>query len=64
VTDQEFLQRTQEQLEQLRGEQRRLHERLATDMRQMFGLRVGLGILAGTLALGFGLSVGYQIGRQ
>ena len=64
MTDQEFMQRTQERLEQLRGEQRRLHERLATDLRQMHGLRMGLNILAGTLALGLGLSVGYQIGRR
>lgn len=64
MTEQEFLQRTQEQLKQLRGEQQRLHERLATDMRQMSGLRVGLGILAGTLALSLGLSLGYQIGRR
>ncbi|MBZ5709374.1 hypothetical protein [Nannocystis pusilla] len=64
MTDQEFMQRTQERLEQLRGEQRRLHERLATDLRQIHGLRMGLNILAGTLALGLGLSVGYQIGRR
>lgn len=64
MTEQDFLQRTQEQLKQLRDEQQRLHERLATDMRRMSGLRTGLGILAGTLALSLGLSVGYQIGRR
>ncbi|SFF11301.1 hypothetical protein SAMN02745121_07007 [Nannocystis exedens] len=63
MTDQEFMQQMQERVEQLRGEQRRLHERLATDLRQMHSMQMGLNVLAGALALGLGLSVGYQIGR-
>lgn len=64
MTDQEFMQQTRVRLDQLRGEQRVLHERLATDLGRMFALRVGLASLAGGLALGLGLSVGYQIGRR
>lgn len=64
VTEQQFMQRTQERIERLRDEQRLLHERLATDLRQLQALRMNLNILAGALALGLGLSVGYQIGRR
>lgn len=64
MTDQEFMQQTQGRLEQLRGEQRHVHEQLARDIGAMFGLRVGLALLTGSLALGLGLSVGYQIGRR
>ena len=35
MTEQQFMQRTQERIEQLRDEQRLLHERLATDLRQL-----------------------------
>jgi hypothetical protein len=64
MTEQQFMQRTQEGIEQLRDEQRLLHERLATDLRQLQALRMNFNILAGALALGLGLSVGYQIGRR
>jgi hypothetical protein len=64
MTEQQFMQRTQERIERLRDEQRLLHERLATDLRQLQALRMNLNILAGALALGLGLSVGYQIGRR
>ncbi|WP_434420182.1 hypothetical protein [Nannocystis pusilla] len=64
MTEQQFMQRTQERLEQLRDGQRLLYERLATDLRQLQALRMNLNILAGTLALGLGLSVGYQLGRR
>lgn len=64
MTDQEFMQQTRERLETLRSEQRRTQERLATDLRRLHGLRPGLSILAGGLALSLGLSLGYQIGRR
>lgn len=64
MTEQQFMQRTQERIERLRDEQRLLHERLATDLRQLQALRMNFNILAGALALGLGLSVGYQIGRR
>jgi hypothetical protein len=64
MTDQEFMQQMQKRLEQLRGEQRRTHERLATDLRRMTDLRMSLDVLAGALALGFGGAVGYLIGRR
>lgn len=64
MNEQQFMQRTQERIERFRDEQRLLHERLATDIRRMHALRMNLNILAGTLALGLGLSVGYQLGRR
>lgn len=64
MTEQEFMQQTRERLETLRSEQRRMQERLATELRRLNGLRPGLSILVGGLALGLGLSVGYQIGRR
>ena len=64
MTDEEFLRQHQIDLEQLRGEQRRLHERLAKDLRWLAPLRIGLGGLTGTLAFGLGLSVAYQIARR
>jgi hypothetical protein len=64
MTDQEFMQQTRERLELLRDEQRRLHERLATEMRRMHSLRQALGIFAGALALGLGMSIGYDLGRR
>jgi len=64
MTEQEFMQQTHERLEQVRDEQRRLHERLATDMRQLAGLRGALGIFAGVFALGLGMSIGYDLGRR
>lgn len=64
MTDQEFMQQTEDRLERLRGQQRLLHEQLARDIGQMFGLRMTLATVAGALALGLGLSVGYQIGRR
>ncbi len=64
MTEQQFMQRTQERIEQLRDEQRLLHERIAMDLRRLQALRMNLNILAGTLALGLGLSVGYQLGRR
>ncbi len=64
MTDEEFLRQHQIGLEQLQGEQRRLHERLANDLRWLAPLRVGLGGLTGALAYGLGLSVAYQIARR
>lgn len=64
MTDQEFTQQTHERLKALRGRQRLLHERLARDVGQLFSMRVGLAAVTGALALGLGLSVGYQIGRR
>ena len=63
MTDQEFQQQTFERLQQVRDEQRRLHERLATDMRQLQAMRKALGIFAGALALGLGMRIGYDLGR-
>ena len=64
MTDQEFQQQTLERLQQVRDEQRRLHERLAMDMRQLHAMRKALGIFASALALGLGMSIGYDIGRR
>lgn len=64
MTEQEFMQQTRERLETLRAEQRRFQERMSTEFRRMQGLRSGLTILAGGLALSLGLSVGYQLGRR
>jgi hypothetical protein len=49
MTEQQFMQRTQERIERLRDEQRLLHERLATDLRQLQALRMNLNILAGSV---------------
>jgi hypothetical protein len=64
MTDEEFLRQHQIDLEQLRGEQRLLHERLANDLRWLAPLRIGLGGLTGALAFGLGLSVAYQLARR
>lgn len=64
MTDEEFLRQHQIDLEQLRGEQRLLHERLANDLRWLARLRIGLGGLTGALAFGLGLSVAFQIARR
>ena len=64
MTDEEFLRQHQIDLEQLRGEQRLLHERLANDLALLAPLRIGLGGLTGALAFGLGLSVAYQIARR
>ena len=64
MTDAEYMQQTQKRVEQLRGEQMRLFDNLATDMRRIAGMRMGLTILSGALALGAGLGLGYQIGRR
>ena len=64
MNDQEFMKQTRERLERLRDEQRRLHERLATDMRRMHNLRQALGIFAGAFALGLGMRIGYDLGRR
>lgn len=64
MTDEEFLRQHEDDLKRLRGEQRLLHERLANDLRWTAPLRLGLGALTGTLALGLGLSVAYQIAQR
>ena len=64
MTDEEFLRQHQIDLEQLRGEQRFLHERLANDLRWLAPLCIGLGGLTGALAFGLGLSVAYQLARR
>lgn len=64
MTDSEYLQQARNRLEQFRDEQERLHDRLTGDMSRMTGLRISLPLLAGALALGLGLSAGYQIGRR
>ena len=47
MTDQEFMQQTEDRLDRLRGQQRLLHEQLARDIGQMFGLRMTLSTVAG-----------------
>lgn len=64
MTDEEFMRQTQEQLESLRTHQRMFQEKLATDLRRLFTARTGLSALSGALALGLGVSVGYQIARR
>lgn len=64
MTDAEFLQQTKQRLEQFRDEQQRLHGRVSESTSRMVGLRKHLPLLAGALALGLGLSVGYQIGAR
>ncbi|MBA3547655.1 MAG: hypothetical protein H0T76_14315 [Nannocystis sp.] len=64
MTDEEFLRQHQIDLEQLRGEQRLLHKRLANDLRRIAPLRGGLSGLTGALAFGLGLSVAYQLARR
>jgi hypothetical protein len=64
MTDEEFLRQHNIDLKKLRDEQRRLHERLATDLRWTAPLRIGLGTLTGALAFGLGLGVAYQIARR
>lgn len=64
MTDEEFMRQTQEQLEELRINQKTFHLKLATDFRRLLGVRTGLGALAGALALGLGVSVGYQLARR
>lgn len=64
MTDGEYLLQVKERLQTLRDEQQRFNDRIVGDIGRMSGLRLGLPLLAGALALGLGLSVGYQIGRR
>lgn len=64
MTDEEFMKSSQDRLERFQGEQKLLHKRLANDLSWTSPLRIGLSVLAGSLALGLGLSVGYQITRR
>lgn len=64
MTDTEFMPQVAKGLRQFDGEQQLVHQQIATDLPKLQALRRGLVALAGALALGLGLSVGYQITRK
>ncbi len=64
MTDTEFMPQVLKELRQFDGEQQLVHEQVAADLRKLQALRRGLVALSGALALGLGLSIGYQIARR
>ena len=64
MTDTEFMPQVLKGLRQFDGEQQLVHEQVATDLQKLQALWRGLVALSGALALGLGLSVGYQITRK
>ncbi len=64
MTDAEFMAQVTKRLRQMQSEQKVLHERLATDLGGLHKFRMPLLTLSGVLALGLGLSLGYQIARR
>lgn len=53
-----------QRLAALSDEQRQFQKKWADDWRRLSELRHALAALSGALALGVGLSVGYQMGRR
>lgn len=64
MTDAEFMAQVTKRLRQMQSEQRVLQERLATDLGGLHKFRMPLLTFSGVLALGLGLSLGYQIARR
>jgi|JI10StandDraft_1071094.scaffolds.fasta_scaffold93485_3 hypothetical protein len=64
MTDTEFMPQVIKGLREFDGSQQLVHEQVARDLRKLQALRRGLVALSGALALGLGLSAGYQITRK